>query len=315
VEQQETPALIAEMHNALRDVFARAYRETPDQVIRDLMSRAYMYVEKGQVAISAIKGFPYITYPTNVTTPLTKRVMTKLGRWYTGTVDPNANAPNLGRMIDALHATAVARGYVLDKDLCVELLAGKDLYDAYQAEVGAHSCMSAGNTPRTWLYVLNPDVIQLAVTSNKKARALLWTTETGHKILDRIYPGTGFSSNFLKNWALGMGYYTRDNNAASGGQSVVGKAPFDVETAVVKLDKLHPRHIFPYLDTFRYVQVPYETSMRMAMRQLDSSWKHHDQISTLPVERVGGPYGTIADWETVLRAPLADYVAGSEQVR
>lgn len=303
----ETKASITEMYGCLRDLLANVYRDTPDPAARDMMAKMYMKVEQNVVAISTFKGFPYITYPASKEDLYGRRIMTKLARWYTASVEKSPDAPLLGRIMDSLQARAVKSGYVLDKNLTVDLLTGEELYRAYEQEVGAHSCMTAHNTYRTWMYALNPNQVQLAVVSNKKARALVWTDTEGRKLVDRVYPGTGFSSAFLVAWCQEQGYYARENNPATGYWEFAHPTKGKVARPIVKLEKLHPRLTMPYIDTFRYVKEPFSETMLLSCTANhgvgSGPWNEIGAVRELMSEYVGSKWGTIPDWEQVHRAP------------
>ena len=121
----------------------------------------------------------------------------------------------------------------INKD--ITLLSGKDILNFYKDLGKCHtlkSCMTGPDYYKTELYSLNPDKVNL-VNYDNKARALLWTSDNGMKILDRVYPTDGsFHSALLQKWAKEKGYL--QNNF------------LDKELFIT----LNHNKVFPFLDTF-----------------------------------------------------------------
>lgn len=147
------------------------------------------------------------------------------------------------------------------------LLHGKDILRAYHKKVGGDSCMTE-RPGHTRLYEENPEHIAMLTlkTDRGRARALVWTTTDGTKILDRIYPGDGgpHIALFYK-WAERHGAYIRAYNGApstgsiipfvkdaasarafSGGQGIGPTEGFEIKLRFPSTD------LMPYLDTFHY---------------------------------------------------------------
>lgn len=303
METTESPQMIKEMHNALRDLLGFAFKQAQDVELQYMMNRMYEATKSPLVAISATKGFPYITYNRDVADPYANRVLTRCGRWYSGTVDPGAGAPMVGRLIDTLTAAATTKGYTVPVDTEARVLRGEEIHHAYEKMAGCHSCMTEGEAWRTMLYCLNPDVIGLAVMGPNKARALLWKTIEGHTVLDRIYPGSGFMAALLRSWALDQGYLVRNSNAASTNELFVDKKNKTYGNLHVQLSKFHPQHIMPYLDTFAYVSLPPPNGkMQMSMRR-ETGFIATSEVPQQAYELVGPHYGVLPDWLTVNRKP------------
>jgi hypothetical protein len=129
----------------------------------------------------------------------------------------------------------------------ITLLSGKDITNFYKND--KYSCMSGDNSKNTQLYALNPDVVQLAVFNNK-IRALLWTTDKGEKILDKIYPRNNGYDAVIKNWAYDKGYFVANNGYAFS-PFLFNKEPVEKQFKFT----LKHNNVFPYLDTFRYGKI------------------------------------------------------------
>lgn len=302
LEIKESSTVVKEMHGSFRDLLGSTFKKSTDVEIQCMLSRMFENSKGVVTAISTTKGFPYITYARDPKDAYNNRVLTRCGRWYSGSLHPEAPAPLVGRMMDALTAEATKMGYVLGEDLKVNVLRGEEIYRAYEKMVGVHSCMTEGNAYLTWLYVFNPETIGLATTSTGKARALLWTTDEGHTVLDRIYPPSGFNAMFLRNWALEQGYLVRNSNAASSSEYFIDKNGKKYGAMHVSIKKLHPRHFMPYIDTFVYITKLPSKNMKLTMRD-ESGYMPCSAVAQLRVERVGPQYGVLPTWVTQHRAP------------
>lgn len=299
----ETRETIDSMHNALRELLTCNYRENPDWKHRALLSAIYQTLHGPMVSISSEQGFPYVTLGT-AARPYERRVLTKLGRYYTG-INPQVEAPLLGALLDQLHAHAVRLGYVLDKDVAVQLLTGEDLVKAYTDKAGCHSCMTEGASYWTWFYAFNPEAVSLAVTSNMRARALLWTLEDGRKALDRVYPGSGFSTQFLMTWARSQGYLIRETNSAGRPQAFVDPEGKRHPRLSVKFQRYHPRFLFPYTDTFVYLDRNLKNRVLYNYEAVGSRAVGQDSMAT-EYEFRGEMFGVLPEQETRARARITD---------
>jgi hypothetical protein len=130
----------------------------------------------------------------------------------------------------------------------VRIISGSKIVDAYSKSYGGASCMTGENSDKTQLYADNPKIVSMVVYGNGEARALLWRTEQGATVMDRIYPNDGPHVNALWNWAEKRGYVWRRNNSLPDG------------TVELSDDKFHTvalqhNHFFPYMDTFCYGKI------------------------------------------------------------
>jgi len=300
VDTKESQSTVQTMHNALRETFSAAFTKCSEPDIRTLLSSTYENLRRQMVSISSDKGFPYVTHSKLGSDNVYEgRVLTRLGRWCKSTGCPDATDPMIGRMIDALSAQATRLGYTLEEGLSIEVLRGEDVVKAYTDMVGAHSCMTESASYRAWLYGFNPEVVGMAKASNGKARALLWTTIEGHTVLDRIYPNSGFTSQFMKNWALDQGYLVRNTNAARSSDVFIDGKGKTYGNLTVQISKLHPCQVMPYLDTFVYYQ---PEKMVLGMTYVSGAIGAGD-LRIMDREQVGPKYGVLPDWEERGRKP------------
>lgn len=127
----------------------------------------------------------------------------------------------------------------------IKFLSGEELLTAYRLRVGSSSCMTGESAQQyVAVYARNPDKVRLAVLSDK-ARALLWTTDEGVQVLDRIYPPDGAHVAAFHRWASERGIVYRVSQAPP----YKGTEISDGGRYCVTL-----RHegLMPYMDTFHY---------------------------------------------------------------
>ncbi len=124
----------------------------------------------------------------------------------------------------------------------IQILEGEDITDFYQ-NTEIESCMTGSNSWKVKLYAENPDNVKLIVLDEDVARALLWKTDDGTMVLDRIYPQGCDSVGLLQNWAANKGYIFRSSTAAD-----------DIELSDEKYYEITLTHSgnFPFMDTFRH---------------------------------------------------------------
>lgn len=282
--QDESESVVKEMYGHMRSILSTAFATTPTLEYRNLYVMAYNAAPSVRLAISYEKGFPYVSYATDPLYSLSKkRNVTKFGRWYKSCVNPTVPDHVLGEAVDRLRAIAEDAGLVLGEGMSVEVVEGMDICELYKNAVGGRSCMAGSAHCFTEFYAINPRVVRMAVTSNRKGRALLWTTEQGHVVMDRIYPNSGFITQYLKNWALQQGYLIRTDQALPSGQRFVDAAGKEQSQLTVQFDKYAYGTIMPYMDSFGWLDSNL-TERRLYMRRVREA--HYALQST-----GGGPFG------------------------
>jgi len=129
-----------------------------------------------------------------------------------------------------------------------EVVEGDDLMACYQR--GPNSCMRNTSYPR--LYADNPETCKMVKIFRKGeyfGRALLWTTNEGKTVMDRIYPGGGIHVRFAQRWAEAQGWDYLENQAA--GQSTFASGASYTVTLNHCLKNDQPVG-WPYMDTFAF---------------------------------------------------------------
>ncbi len=130
------------------------------------------------------------------------------------------------------------------------VLTGDAIVDAYECEVGGHSCMTGDDHDESLVQVYGcNDNVSLLVYQDEKitARALLWTTDGGKRVLDRIYPNSGYHIDLFSVWCVendvlqrvGNSLPHRDMNITGGGEHLVTLNASD-------------NQCWPFMDTFRF---------------------------------------------------------------
>jgi hypothetical protein len=126
-----------------------------------------------------------------------------------------------------------------------EEVVDEELFKAYRD--GPKSCMS-GKKAQMQLYMVNPDKVALLKIMDRGVyvgRALVWTTDSGERVLDRIYPGNGRQAAAARQHAKANGWKYR--NVDSIGAD-------DLNNSAVRITLRHVKNRrLPYLDTMGFL--------------------------------------------------------------
>jgi formylmethanofuran dehydrogenase subunit E len=95
------------------------------------------------------------------------------------------------------------------QDVTIKILKGEEITDAYRNCVGGGSCMTGGSAEQTRLYEYNPKRIRLATCYNGRgsARCVVWKTDKGVLVHDRVYSDQSRARTELKNGLKRMGVH------------------------------------------------------------------------------------------------------------
>lgn len=128
------------------------------------------------------------------------------------------------------------------------IIEGREIVDAYRDEIGGHSCMTSGGSEYTEIYALNPDVVKMLVfdDGSMTGRCLIWKTNEGPIVADRIYPNGGRHIEEFKRYISEQGWHRREDNSYPQGQGFVG---LDGDLTVTL--EIPDPPIYPYMDSFR----------------------------------------------------------------
>jgi hypothetical protein len=167
-----------------------------------------------------------------------KRIRTKLGRFAVRVI--GVEIP------DAFVASCIGEEFGTDE--YVTLLKGYEIVEAYQEGFAAESCMTGDDSDKVELYALNPNKVRLIkfVAGPVSARALIWGTDQGVLVVDRVYPSDNRTAvECIHRWAKKKGYVYRVNQDP-------GTAGFSEGYAPTYTVTLRHNHVYPYMDTFMY---------------------------------------------------------------
>ena len=131
-----------------------------------------------------------------------------------------------------------------------ELVAGRAIVDAFETRIGGKSCMTGPDAWKTVIYSANPDVKMLLFSDQDfSARALVWETDCGETLIDRIYPNSGYHVDAIHRWAEQRGWWHRAHQSLPDGDVhfILGDDIRSDFTVTLKHDG-----IFPYFDSLRY---------------------------------------------------------------
>lgn len=130
-----------------------------------------------------------------------------------------------------------------------DIVNGADIVEAYKVEWGAHSCMTGRDYEYTKFVTENKATIAMLLFKDKttKARALLWTTLQGDRVLDRIYPNNGWHVEVIKEWAQKLGIVRRVSNSLPEGPHI-RLSNNEGYTVRVK----NKKNYWSYMDTFTF---------------------------------------------------------------
>jgi hypothetical protein len=126
-----------------------------------------------------------------------------------------------------------------------EIVNGDELYEYYQRGDGPQSCMRGESYVQ--MYADNPDVCEMVIVSldgEYFGRALLWHTDEGQTVLDRIYPNSGIHVELLKSYATEQGWDYLEKQSYE--EHFVSRRAYHVTI------RRNDNGEFPYMDTFRY---------------------------------------------------------------
>jgi len=140
--------------------------------------------------------------------------------------------------------------YLIDSVTGFQIVYGAEVTNAYRNEFGGNSCMT--ETPEyVLLYEKNPTKVgMLQYRGNISARALIWHTDEGETVIDRIYPNSGVHIDLFIKYAKENGYKYRTTQCTGESSFTDGERRFSY---TVTLD--NNVDVYPYIDTFIYGRI------------------------------------------------------------
>lgn len=132
----------------------------------------------------------------------------------------------------------------LNANYFINVVSGSVITEYYQKSFGGQSCMTGNDSNKVELFAINDNIQLLTYDNGIKARALLWTTDSGQKVLDRIYPNSGKHIYRIHGWCKKNNIVYRVSQGLPEGNVILSDNK--KYSITLKYDKY-----LPYLDTFR----------------------------------------------------------------
>jgi len=227
----------------LMEVLNKVWKTQPDAKLQELIGgviREIISKPKMEIGISKSDRESIV-----FTSPQGRPTVTTLGRLMTRHLgyDPQKYSLAIQVITDAYLAE------VRRANVSFDIVNGDDIVEAYKIEWGVHSCMTGSESKYTKFAAENKKIISMLLFKDKstKARALLWSTDQGVKVLDRIYPNSGWHIDVIKKWAADLGMVFRISNALPSGGTIV-LSNNKRHTVRVK----NKKNIWSYMDTFTF---------------------------------------------------------------
>ena len=175
-----------------------------------------------------------------------RRTRTTLGRYI------RRNFPDCKVADDFLEQfTSKVMSKLTSADKRFSIVSGDDITRAYRDEIGGRSCMTGDDSDKVEIYAINPDVVRMLVYDDGDSltgRCLIWKTNQGHTVADRIYPNSGRNIDEFKEYIKKHGWHMRENQSYPCGQGFIG---LDRDEDLTVTLKVPDPPIYPYMDTFR----------------------------------------------------------------
>ena len=171
-----------------------------------------------------------------------RRKRTTLQRYITRQLEQEIPSGTLNDYVQKVHLDC----YDLMDKKHFTVVKGQAIVDAYEEEYGCESCMTGDSCcTYTSIYGDNPKVVSMLLYDGvRKARVLLWNTNEGVKVLDRVYPSCGLHMNIIEKWAEQNGFIWRKHLWND------KKSVHYQQNYTVTLN--HWSDYLPYADTFIY---------------------------------------------------------------
>jgi hypothetical protein len=140
-------------------------------------------------------------------------------------------------------------------DYSFQVVEGEEVFNTYNEPEDIGSCMSGEEMP--WWYALNEgsvSIVRIMLQDIFVGRALLWHTDQGVDVLDRVYPSDeGPHTIAIHAYADEMGWdYKLYSNAEDGGLKS-SRMDYTVTMKTTgNCDMWNTDKGYPYLDTFKY---------------------------------------------------------------
>lgn len=280
----------------VEDIYHKAEVEQGMMKISDWYPGGVTVNEKGQVEYSPVSS-------SNTRTTSFTRFLNYATRKFNeqATNEWYFSGRDVQQVQDALIHWVLEKSGLANTRYTFELVDGEALWHTYRD--GPQSCMK-GKKSQSMLYWSNPDKVKiLRIYDQGKftGRALVWLTDQGETVMDRVYPGNGTLAYAARAYAKSQGWNYKTFDSV--GEDFAEKKPYTVTLKHVTNRRL------PYLDSFsRLVE---STPTHLVLTNVDKlDYKCIGQVWGIGVgdfERTSSVYesGTFLDGQSIPR--VAEY--------
>lgn len=197
-----------------------------------------------------------------------KRIRTTVQRYVTRNfrdIYPDLNERGVDMFAEKFFAKACD-----DLDTTFRVVRGREIVRLYRQCWGAGSCMTGEDSHLTNLYANNSDICSMLVYDggeDRHGRALLWETDQGDTICDRIYPNSGQHVEKYRLYCEKHGIAIRDGNGCPNSEWTSYCQPPKVKFSTDKTYTVTVKHGtdcgMPYLDSLHWGYVTYEGEVEL----------------------------------------------------
>jgi hypothetical protein len=219
-----------------------------------------------------------------------KRVKTTLGRFLVAKMGLEST-PFISKFVERVW------GELHKRSADITVIRGDELVEHYRYSP-AGSCMTGPSAWKVSLYGANPEKVGLVIMGD--LRALLWKTDEGATVMDRIYPSGHSKEQVLRRWGDENGFIHRvrtglvDTDRVGLSDGKVYHVTLNAVEGSEELQDDFPSapdegHIFPYMDTFCFLSGTLPSSKRQSFKVTNASHIDSDDQSFLFRSTDGDP--------------------------
>lgn len=175
-------------------------------------------------------------------------------------INNNFTQEDVSDFVTAYKATSVKESttpiIVRGEDIRIVYL--KSNYESQKGDMEKNCMMGEECQPYLNIYVENPDKVGSVIITNEeskiRARALLWNTDQGDIVMDKIYSTEPELKNVLRDWAdeNEIVYRAKDDSKPIHSHLFMSKGKEFSKSYTITLDEFE-FNSYPYLDTFFYL--------------------------------------------------------------
>jgi hypothetical protein len=222
-------------------------QKIPSDTLKNAFQTGIGYRQFVSLSQEETNKVSYATKPSHVFDNI-KRQRTTIQRYLGRIINPEMNNLMSESDIDRVSAEIIYTiwGGEIEN---LNIVSGYQIQQTYKQGFAYSSCMTGSDSDKMQLLAQNPDNVSLVKYNfmGVNARALLWTSDSGKRILDRIYPNQGNHILALHDWCDSQGIIYRVSQSYPDGIVYLS----DNSNYQVTLD-VSGIEDWPFLDTFCY---------------------------------------------------------------